>query len=658
MGLLPQLQSITSSTHIKEFAGKTVAVDGYVWLHKGSISCAIDLARGVPTTKYVNFAMERVRMLQHYGVTPYLVFDGDYLPSKAGEEKEREKRREVNKQQGLQLYDLRKFSEAHKTLQKSIDITPIMARHVIEACKAAGISYVVAPYEADAQLYYLEKSGVVDAIASEDSDLLVFGCKTLITKLDRDGSCEAIRRERFTACRELSLAGWTDTEFRHMAILSGCDYLPSIKGMGIKTAHRLLRKHKTVDRVLQSVQFAGSMTVPKGYLEQFRQADLTFLHQRVFCPTKNMVVMCNEPEGPLSEECLVFIGPDVELKIAQGVARGDLDPMTKEPFPEKDLEVAKNLPTFKPPPKYQPPKTPTVIKPSPNTGIKSFFKPKTEPKTPLQPKTANPQLRKVNSAPQRCVSTPAAIKRSVADDIVKAERISKKLRLSVDEEDLQNVKKTGKRSSFFQTPSHRQARRPLSDSAPAGRKNENTKLELERLEDLDDVTSPEPETPASMSKFNRTFTTPTPMQSVKNSAACDESVRKVVQGWKEKYSFQPIPPQSELRTSSSIIQKRRWQSAPSVTNTPQRATTTPGRTPATVRSSAFKANFNVSIHKKFTAKHAQIPHTVDNGNSSGESQDTQDAWPEFVGVGRNSSVNQDLQVEKVSFGQFMFKPSS
>ena len=30
--------------------------------------------------------MSRVRMLLHYGVTPYLVFDGDYLPSKAGEE--------------------------------------------------------------------------------------------------------------------------------------------------------------------------------------------------------------------------------------------------------------------------------------------------------------------------------------------------------------------------------------------------------------------------------------------------------------------------------------------------------------------------------------------------------------------------------------------
>jgi hypothetical protein len=41
--------------------------------------------------RYVDYVMHRVRMLKHFGVTPYLVFDGDYLPSKAGTEAEREK---------------------------------------------------------------------------------------------------------------------------------------------------------------------------------------------------------------------------------------------------------------------------------------------------------------------------------------------------------------------------------------------------------------------------------------------------------------------------------------------------------------------------------------------------------------------------------------
>ena len=35
----------------------------------------------------------------------------------------------------------------------------------------------MAPYEADAQLAYLSKEGVVDLIITEDSDLVVFGCR-------------------------------------------------------------------------------------------------------------------------------------------------------------------------------------------------------------------------------------------------------------------------------------------------------------------------------------------------------------------------------------------------------------------------------------------------------------------------------------------------
>ena len=35
----------------------------------------------------------------------------------------------------------------------------------------------MAPYEADAQLAYLMKAGIAQAIISEDSDLLVYGCQ-------------------------------------------------------------------------------------------------------------------------------------------------------------------------------------------------------------------------------------------------------------------------------------------------------------------------------------------------------------------------------------------------------------------------------------------------------------------------------------------------
>ena len=45
------------------------------------------------------------------------------------------------------------------------------------------IEYVVSPFEADAQLAYLESQGVIQAVITEDSDLLAFGCKEVIVYL-------------------------------------------------------------------------------------------------------------------------------------------------------------------------------------------------------------------------------------------------------------------------------------------------------------------------------------------------------------------------------------------------------------------------------------------------------------------------------------------
>ncbi|TKA75286.1 hypothetical protein B0A55_05076 [Friedmanniomyces simplex] len=328
--LLPLLKSIHKPTHLRNFAGQTLGVDAYGWLHRGTASCAIELAQQKPTRKHIEFALNRVRMLIHFGVKPFLVFDGDYLPSKAHTEKERAARRKESKRAGLELLRMEKISQAHLELQKAVDVTPLMARELIEELKLLDVPYVVAPYEADSQLAYLERQGVIDGVVSEDSDLLIFGTKCLLTKLDQHGECVMINRADFTACREISLVGWTDKEFRMMAMLSGCDYLPGIGNMGLKTAYRLVRKHKVVDRVVRTVQFDGKMKVPAGYLEAFARAEYTFLYQWVFCPEAKRLVNLNRLPAELDIDAMPYIGKDVEPQLAVGVATGDLDPNTKK----------------------------------------------------------------------------------------------------------------------------------------------------------------------------------------------------------------------------------------------------------------------------------------------------------------------------------------
>ena len=68
---------------------------------------------------------------------------------------------------------------AQALYQKAVDVTPEMAALLIRTLKDSGVECIVAPYEADAQLAYLSKTGYVDAIITEDSDLIPYGSTTV-----------------------------------------------------------------------------------------------------------------------------------------------------------------------------------------------------------------------------------------------------------------------------------------------------------------------------------------------------------------------------------------------------------------------------------------------------------------------------------------------
>ena len=47
---------------------------------------------------------------------------------------------------------------------------------LVKALKREGVDFVVAPYEADAQMALLCRLGLADFVISEDSDCIPFGC--------------------------------------------------------------------------------------------------------------------------------------------------------------------------------------------------------------------------------------------------------------------------------------------------------------------------------------------------------------------------------------------------------------------------------------------------------------------------------------------------
>ena len=263
--------------------------------------------------RYVDYAMHRMRLLRHHGIEPYVVFDGGPLPAKKGTENERKQKREDNRARGNVFLAQGKHSQAREYFLKCIDVTPQMAFQFIKALRAESISYVVAPYEADAQLAYLERVGVVDAILTEDSDLLVFGCKTVLFKLDPvAGTVVDISRKDFgyvtASSSDISLLGWSDVQFRAMAILSGCDYLPSIPGIGLKTACSLLRKWKTAEQVVKAIALEGKKPVPPGYWKRFLLAEKCYLQQRVYCPKAEKLVHLSNVGPDWNEEFDAYVG--------------------------------------------------------------------------------------------------------------------------------------------------------------------------------------------------------------------------------------------------------------------------------------------------------------------------------------------------------------
>ncbi|KAH1250870.1 Exonuclease 1 [Glycine max] len=321
-GFLPLLKSIMVPIHIKDLKGCSVAVDTYSWLHKGALSCSTELCKGMPTTRHIEYCMHRVNLLRHFGVKPILVFDGGLLPMKSEQENKRARARKDNLARAVEHESDGNSAAAYECYQKAVDISPQIACELIQVLKQENLQYIVAPYEADAQMTFLAISGQVDAVITEDSDLIPFGCPRIIFKMDKFGQGVQFQDSMLQKNKELSFEGFNRQMLLEMCILSGCDYLQSLSGMGLKRAHASIKKFRSYDKVLKHLRYSG-VSVPPFYEESFKKAILTFQYQRVYDPiNENIVHLSN-------------ISDDID--IAQRIAKGDLDPITKMPFEGENL---------------------------------------------------------------------------------------------------------------------------------------------------------------------------------------------------------------------------------------------------------------------------------------------------------------------------------
>ncbi|GAB4827107.1 hypothetical protein Ancab_033994 [Ancistrocladus abbreviatus] len=294
--------------------------------------------------RHIEYCMHRVNLLRHYGVKPILVFDGGLLPMKSEQENKRARARKENLARAIEHESNGNSAAAYEYYQKAVDISPAIAYELIKVLRREDVDYVVAPYEADAQMTFLAVNKLVDAVITEDSDLIPFGCPRIIFKMDKFGQGVEFQSHMLQHNKELNFTGFTRQMLLEMCILSGCDYLQSLPGMGLKKAHALTRKFKTFDKqqlslfqVIKHLRFS-TVAIPPLYEESFKKAIWTFQHQRVYdskiedifnIVAKNTLFNLSSKHyfgNTLTSDTLM------PQHLVKAIAEGVLDPITKLQF--------------------------------------------------------------------------------------------------------------------------------------------------------------------------------------------------------------------------------------------------------------------------------------------------------------------------------------
>jgi flap endonuclease-1 len=113
-----------------------------------------------------------------------------------------------------------------------------MTEDAMKVLELMGVPVYKAVSEAEAECVNLLKRRLCDVVGSDDMDCLTFGCEYLIKGI-RQQKDPVIEISLQSVLKELELSM---DEFIDFCILCGCDYLPTVQGIGPGTALKLIKE--------------------------------------------------------------------------------------------------------------------------------------------------------------------------------------------------------------------------------------------------------------------------------------------------------------------------------------------------------------------------------------------------------------------------------
>jgi len=254
---------VKKKIQLRDLRGKSLAVDANNVLHqflaliRTRTTFPLMGPNGIITSHLVGLLYRTVHLISKYHLTLVFVFDGKPPPLKR---REIEKRRRIKEkaliewQRSLEKGD---YAEAFSKAVMTGSLTSEMIEDAKKLLELLGIPYVQAPAEAEAQAAYMAKRGDVWASSSRDYDSLLFGTPRLVRYLTIEGKeflpsrgvSRPLEPELIILEEMLSKIGITREQLIDLAILIGTDFNDGIKGIGPKTALKLIKKYGKIERL-------------------------------------------------------------------------------------------------------------------------------------------------------------------------------------------------------------------------------------------------------------------------------------------------------------------------------------------------------------------------------------------------------------------------
>ncbi len=294
--LLPKIQ-----VSLHNLAGKSIAVDAYNALYQ--FLAIIRQPDGTPlkgsngrVTSHLSGLLYRTSNLVEMGIKVAYVFDGVPPALKEAETRRRVETKKEATAKYRRALAAGRIEEARTYAQATSQLKDYMEQDSKRLLTLMGIPWIQAPSEGEAQAAYMTRKGVTDFCASQDYDSLLFAAPTLIRNVTISGRRKLPRKPVYVDVvpevveldKVLTDLGITHKQLVDLAILVGTDYNPEgVKGVGPKTALRLIKEHGSLDKLLQtSLQSVEFPVNP----QQIREA---FLHPKV---TDNYTLEWRDPD--------------------------------------------------------------------------------------------------------------------------------------------------------------------------------------------------------------------------------------------------------------------------------------------------------------------------------------------------------------------------